>query len=187
MPNDVLKCIKSRRSIRAYRPDQITEQELQAVLEAGLYAPSAMNQQSWHFTVIQNRALLQQMSEETKAHLLNSGFPRYRLLLTNPEYSVFHHAPTAVIISGVEDAIDPRADCAAAAQNMLLAAESLHLGSCWVNMPIYLFRAENGPEWEKRLGIPSGYKPLYGVVLGYKTDKPAKTHPRKENTINYIR
>lgn len=64
--NEVLKTLKGRRSIRAYLPDQIPNEDLQAILEAGIYAPTAHNDQPWHFTVIQNKEKLQYISDKSK-------------------------------------------------------------------------------------------------------------------------
>jgi nitroreductase len=61
--NEVLKAMKNRRSIRQYKSEQIGDAELQAIMEAAIYAPSAMNQQKWHFTVIQNRKTLDKIAD----------------------------------------------------------------------------------------------------------------------------
>ncbi|MDF2592581.1 MAG: nitroreductase family protein, partial [Clostridia bacterium] len=71
--NETLKNIKNRRSVRAYQAEQIKEEELQMILEAGIYAPNARNQQSWHFTVIQSKELLDRMSKAVQEEYKKSN------------------------------------------------------------------------------------------------------------------
>ncbi|MCR4436793.1 MAG: nitroreductase family protein [Clostridiales bacterium] len=185
--NDVLKCIMSRRSIRAYKPEQIKEEELQAIVQAGLYAPSAGNQQSWHFTVIQNPGVIDKITRTLKAAFLKSDNERFRQMAANEKFSVFYNAPTVIIVSGDEKAMMPQQDSAAAVENMLLAAASLNIGSCWIGMTGFLFSTEEGKALTKELGIPEGYKPLNTIVLGYKAAADPSPAPRKENLVNYIK
>ena len=185
--NAILECIKSRRSVRSYKPEQVKTEEVQAIVEAGLWAPSAVNQQSWHVTVVQNQEVLTKLSQGTRAHLKKSGNTRYAQLAENDNFSVFHHAPTAIIVSGKEDAILIQADGAALMQNMLLASESLGLGSCWVNMVIFMLASPDASAWLAELGIPQGYKPLYSMALGYPAGEKRQGPERKENTVNYIK
>ncbi|MCR3921760.1 MAG: nitroreductase family protein [Firmicutes bacterium] len=184
--NETVKTIKSRRSIRAYREEQIKKEELQAILEAGIYAPSAVNQQSWHFTVIQNTQLLAELSEQTKQLFLASEHARYQKMARNENFQLFYNAPTLIIVSGDEQAIAPQADCAAATQNILLAAESLGIGSCWINMVMSLLHSEEGEPWIDKLGIPTGYRPLYSIALGYKQKDTHTIPARKMDCINYL-
>ncbi|WP_054874056.1 nitroreductase family protein [Oxobacter pfennigii] len=185
--NETISTLLSRRSIRNYTAEQVSDENLKAILEAAVYAPSAVNQQSWHFTVIQNKEVLDNMAADLKDSFKKSNNPRFQQLGTNENFSPFHRAPTVIVISGDEKAVAPEADCAAAAQNILLAAESLGLGACWVNMTIFLLNSEKGALWKKNLGIPEGYKPLYSITLGNKGTANPKAAPRKENSINYIK
>ena len=99
MLNETLQIIQQRRSVRKYKPEQIKDSELQAILQAAIYAPSAINQQKWHFSVIQNKDLLDQMVVIIKENLLNSGNEQ---LAKRAQIGLhpFHHAPTLIIISG---------------------------------------------------------------------------------------
>jgi nitroreductase len=122
--NETLKTIKQRRSIRSFKKEQIEEEELQAVLEAGLYAPNA-GDQAWHFTVVQDRGLLDRLNLAAKEVARQLGIEQLRRLGENEEFDCLHGAPTLIIVSGDEQTPEPDADCAAATQNMLLAAESM--------------------------------------------------------------
>jgi hypothetical protein len=79
------------------------------------------------------------------------------------------------------------ADCAAATQNLLLAAESIGLGSCWIFCVLLAFYSPQGPELRKALKIPEGYKPYDSTVLGYKKNPVVNIPERKPNLITYIR
>lgn len=184
LTNDTLSTIKNRRSTRNFKNEQINDDELQTILDAGLCAPSA-NQQAWHFTVIQNKELLDWLNREAK-----EGAKQYeplRAMASNENFNIFYGAPTVILVSGEEKAMVIESDCAAATQNMLLAAESIGLGSCWVNFVILAFTRPKAAEYLKELGVPDGYRPYASVALGYKNIETTNAPPRKPNLINYIK
>ena len=194
----MLEIIKRRRSVRNYLAEQIKEEELKAILEAAIYSPSGHNCQPWHFTVIQNKMLIDHISDLTKKTMTKSTIEKVHKLGNAENYHVFHHAPTIVIVSGnkeVHSAIElpghnippytPLAECSAAIQNMLLAAESLDIGSCWVGFVNYFFTL---PEELAKLEIPANFKPLFAVCLGYKNiAAPVLVPQRNTECVNYIR
>jgi nitroreductase len=185
--NETLKMIKQRRSIRSYQPEQIKEEELQAVLEAGLYAPYAW-ETGKHFTVIQNKEMLERLNRLAKEAMKQSESEDLRKIGNSEDYHCMYHAPTLIIISGDEKAPIPvYAECAAALENMLVAAESLGLGTCWLYSVIMAFDSPQGPELLKELQIPEGYKPYYSTTLGYKTDSTVNIPDKNRNNITYIR
>ncbi|MDR3540480.1 MAG: nitroreductase family protein [Desulfosporosinus sp.] len=185
--NETLKVIKQRRSIRNFKGEQIKEEELQAVLEAGLHAPNAGNQ-AWHFTVIQNRELLERLNSAAKEAAKEMNIEQLRALGNNEKFNCLYGAPTLIIVSGNEQAPMPLdADCAAATQNLLLAAESIELGSCWIFFVLLAFNSPQGSELRKALKIPEGYKPHSSAVLGYKKVATVNVPDRKPNLITYIR
>lgn len=179
---NTLDVIKERRSIRKFKPEQIKEEELQAIVESGLYAPSAINKQSWNFTVIQNQEILAELNEATK-NLDNEALKR---IGENEKYNCFYYAPTVILVSGKDEERSKVMDCSAATQNMLIAAESLNIGSCWVELVSLAFMGPQAKELRAKLNLPEGYTPLHCVLLGYK-DMEGKTAPRKENAVQYIR
>ncbi|MEG6584746.1 nitroreductase family protein [Dendrosporobacter sp. 1207_IL3150] len=185
--NLVLETIKKRRSTRSYLDKQISQEDLQAILEAGIYAPSAGNQQSWHFTVIQDQAILADINKSAKLTAVNIDNEHISKMAKNEQYNIFHGAPTVIVISGKEDGLMIEADCAAATQNMLLAAESIGLGCCWVDLILFAFSGDKGDQYKKQLGIPEGYKPFHSVTLGYKKVEAINAPSRKQNVVNYIR
>lgn len=181
--NEVLKVIKSRRSVRNYIHEQISQANLDLIIEAGIYAPTAHNEQPWHFTVIQNKEMLQYINEKVRESMAKSDVEWIKKTGSNPAFQVTYNAPTLIIVSGRKDAMAWSADCAAAIQNMLIAAESLNIGSVWLGLLRFFFQQEGEVS---KLGIPEGYQPYYGVALGFKAKKQAAPK-RNLDVVNYIR
>lgn len=194
----MLDTIKRRRSVRNYLEKQITEEELNKIIEAAIYSPSGHNAQPWFFTVIQNKDMIDYISDRTKRIMTMSNVDKARKLGESPKYHLFHQAPTVVIVSGrteEKSVIDlpgynfepysPLAECSASIQNMMLAAESIGVGSCWIGFINYFFAF---PEEVAKLDIPDNFKPLFAVCLGYKNSTiPLNLPQRKTDCINYIR
>lgn len=186
--NNALKIIKERRTTRKFKLEQIKDEELKEIIDAGLYAPSAHNQQSWNFTVIQNKKVIQELSSSTKEMAKNIPDEMIRKMANNEKFNIFYDAPTVIIVSGKEENMMPEVDCAAATQNMLLAAESLDIGACWNGFVTLLFNNEEGfKKYKNTLQIPEGFKPYYAVALGYKEVRMTKAPTRRENTVQYIK
>jgi nitroreductase len=186
MTNLVLETIKSRRSNRAFSDEQIPTTQIEAIVEAGLYAPSAHNHQSWHFTVIRDKDMIDQFNADVKEALCNSENEQMQKLGSNDKFHIFYNAPAIILISGEETGMMPETDCAAAAQNMLLAAESLGLGSCWIGFARYVFAGSKKEEYLKKFQIPNGYNPYYAIAIGKKKMNTAEAPERKAGRVTYI-
>lgn len=172
--NETIKTILNRRSVRSYQPKQINDDELNIILKAGTYAPSAMNQQSSYFTVIQNRELIEELAALGK---------EVRGQDSNP----FYDAPTVVLVFAKRDNIAPVQDASLAIQNMFLAAASLNIGSCWINCVNRIFETEKGKELKKRIGVGEEYMSVGSCILGYPEGEIKEASPRKEDFINIIK
>lgn len=185
--NETLRVIRERRTTRKFKGEQIKDEELEAIVQAGLYAPSAHNQQSWNFSVIQNLELIAEMNTETKE--VAKTFPNETIqkMGNNEKLDLFYGAPTVIVVSGKNDAMMPQVDCAAATENMFIAAESINIGGCWNGSIGLLFNGPKGEEYKKRLGIPEGYTPYYAAVFGYKDVKTGNAPERKVNSVQYIK
>ncbi|MFA5374186.1 MAG: nitroreductase family protein [Dehalococcoidia bacterium] len=185
--NEAVRVICNRRSVRQYKAKQITDADLTQILDAALSAPNAMNQQKWHFTVVQDKVMLERMVAIIKENMINSGNELLATRASVPGYNTFHNAPTVILISADEKARFVQIDCGAAAQNIALAAESLFLGSCIITSSAHLFASAKGEELKKKLGIPGGYSHICTVALGYKEGANPVAPPRNDNVINYIK
>ncbi len=185
MQNEVLRTIKSRRSVRAFEPDLIPDELLALILEAGQAAPYVMPD-SRHFSVLRDRALISRLSETAKTEGMKLG-DFQREMFGAPGFDGTYGAPIAVILSGNEATIQYEAVCAASAQNMLIATKSLGIESCWAYFPIFAFHGGDADMWRKELRIPSGYKPCISVLIGYGADGSAPGPvDRYKNEISYI-
>ncbi|WP_195268513.1 nitroreductase family protein [Eubacterium sp. 1001713B170207_170306_E7] len=181
--NETLQTILKRRSIRSYLADPVDEETLKDILEAGMYAPNAGGQ-SWHFTVIQNKKMLNRMSKLAKetarqlgGHLADLG--------NDPDFNCLYGAPALIVVSSSEENVGLDYDCSAAMENMLLAAESLEIGSCWIYFVLLAFFSQEGVLLKKELKIPEGYKPSTAAVFGHKAEA-AEPAARKQDLVTWI-
>lgn len=185
--NETLKNIRNRRSTRIFQPEQIKDEELDVIMDAGIYAPSATNKQPWHFTVVQNKDIIDRLNLAFKEMARKSDNEYIRKVGENEKFHVFYSSPTVIFVSGDENNNYAAVDCAAAVENMLIAAESLEIGSCWIGFIAYLLNSEEGKEFLKELKIPQGFKQIHAVSLGYKKISLTNAPARKENTVTYIK
>lgn len=121
MSNEVLENIKSRRSVRTYTEQQVSAGDLNLILEAAAYAPSGMNFQTWHFTAIQDAAVLTELNEKIKGAFAKSDDPHLQERGHSETYCCYYHAPTLVIVSNEPTRWWAPMDCACALQNIFLA------------------------------------------------------------------
>ena len=138
---ELMETIYNRRSVRFYTGEPVEKDTIEKLIKAGIQAPSAMNVQPWAFAVIQDKALLQKISDETKVYLLASISERpylecYRQIFSDPEFHIFYNAPALIITLAKPEGANASCDCTLAAQNIMLAAHSLGLGSCWIGVNV---------------------------------------------------
>ena len=184
--NETISLMLSRRSIRAFKSQQIPDRDLNWILEAGIYAATSRNMQSWFLTAVQNQDLLKRLRDAACDTLLKSDNERDREKAKDPDFSPFYHAPTLIIVSG-NDYRNARVDCANATQNMCVAAHSLGLGSCYLASFTMAFEDPDvAATLLKDLQIPDGYTPQFGVALGYAAENPQTPH-RRRDVIRVIR
>lgn len=184
--NETLKVISSRRSIRSYKEEQISDIELQEILDAAQQAPIAVNGKK-HFAVIQDKELLDKMVIDIKYAVKNSGNKFLIDVVSRPNHHTFYHAPTVIIVSGENGYPFSSLDCSATAENILIAAESLNIGSCWIGTFLPLFASEKAAEYKEKLGIPDGFNPICSIALGYKAIENQFSAPRKNNIITFVK
>jgi len=186
MNNETIQNILARRSVRHYREQPVDKETISLIVECGLFAPSGMNAQPWHFTVITNKLVLKKISEENRKILQQSPIEKVRLKAQEPGFDSFKGAPVAIIVSADPDIYDPASACANAVENMAIAAQSLGLSSCYLGSFKIAMEKPEGSFLMHELHIPDGYKPMYALIIGYGDETPGERAPRKENTVTYI-
>ncbi|HNW26518.1 MAG TPA: nitroreductase family protein [Candidatus Gastranaerophilaceae bacterium] len=184
--NSVIQNILNRRSVRVYSDEPVKKSDLDLILKAGMYAPSGCNMQPWHFTVIQDKELIKTLSNESKKEFINHENEMFRKMAANKDYNIFYNAPMIIVISGEKSSPTSIIDCSAATQNMILASESMSMGTCWIGLITFLFKGKNGKKWAEKINIPENYEPYYAITLGYKKYPDPKAPDRRKNVINYI-
>lgn len=171
--NEVLSAIHARRSTRAFTDQQVSREDLDTILEAGLWAPTGNGKQLWHFTAIHNADKCQAL-----AHAIAEADNR------GPSYN-FYGAPCHIIVSYKRDEMHAFLDGSAAIQTMLLAAQSLGLSTCWINQLRPLTDDPAIRPLLTQLGVPEDYIVIGSIALGYAAKQTAPA-PRKEGIINII-
>lgn len=194
---NALDCLMTRRSTRQYAARPVEEAALAAVLEAGRHAPSGGNSQTTHFIVAQNPQVLAKLAELVQAEFAKMEVTEgmYRSMVNSITRSkaggyVFHYnAPVLVITANQADYGNNIADCACALENMMLAANALELGSCWINQLRWLNENQTLLQYLRSLGLAESERVYGALALGYAADGlPSRTPlPRTGNPITYIR
>ncbi len=197
--NPVEKVILERRSVRLYQDKQVPEELIKRILEAGRFAPSHGNCQPWKFIVIRDPAMLKELTEtvagicQNLAAFLAENKPpeplhpipfRAITRLATGITVLFHNAPTAILIfKDVRGISNPDLDCGIAGQNMILAAHSLGLGTCWVSFARLAF--QYAAEWNERLGIEYPWEFASSIAVGYPRGNPDGMVERDTHAIDW--
>ena len=181
---ELLKAIYQRRAVRDYSDAEMTAALVQELLRAAVQAPSTMNQQPWAFAVFHGRARIEGYSRRVKAHLLATTNPMFGQDPRIDQYAdttanLFHGADTVVVICAKPSPFPGVDDCYLAAENLLLAAHGLGLGSCPIGFARSWF---NRPDVKAELGIPAHYEVVLPVVLGHPS-RPTPAPPKNEPEI----
>ena len=175
MENEVIKVLATRRSIRSYKPEQITDEELKTVLEAGTWAPTAKGLQDPWIVAVQNPGLLKRISRMNAA------------VWGREDIDPFYGAPTFVLVFGTADWVNAVPDGSLVLGNMMNAAHAIGLGSCWINREREMFATGEGKALMKELGLPDGLIGIGALALGYPAAPPKDPKPRKENYYRIVK
>lgn len=191
--NEVLDCIRARRSTRQFQERQIESEDLKALLEAAIWAPSGGNNQSWLFTAIQNKDILLKINQLVRqgfGHWIpDDDYPGKLAAKANSQrndYNFYYHAPTLIIASNKPNYENAMADCALALENLFLAAQSLGLGSCYINQPHWLRNDSGLRDYLWELGIPKEHTICSAAAVGYIA-KESSPPLRRDGTIQIIK
>ncbi len=165
---ELLDVLYSRRSVRDYAAKRVGKKTILTLLDAAVQAPSAMNSQPWAFAVIQDKAELKKISDIAKKALLagmkkSAPMNKYREMLEDPDFNIFYNASTLVLILAKPEGPCPAEDCRQAAQNFMLAAREMGLGTCFIGFATHYL---NTAEAKAKYGIPAEYKVAAPLIIG---------------------
>ncbi len=171
--NDFIKQLKSRRSCRSYRPDSVPHELIEQIAEAGTYAATGMGMQSPIIIAVSNKEL------RDKLMLMNAS------VLGNAGADPFYGAPVIFVV--LADRSRPTAiyDGSLVLGNMMNAAASLGLGSCWIHRAKEVFESAEGRSILKELGVTGDYEGIGHLAVGYPAEAPAPAKPRKPDYVRY--
>ncbi len=159
-------CIKGRRSVRAYTNESVLKEQIEAVLDAGTWAPTGMHREPWKFIVIEDKQLIKYISEETKS-LVQQMMPPLASQFSTDADIVCYNAPVLILLCTEKDEQWDNVnllDCVLATQNMFLKAYELGLGTCYMGFINFL---NNKPEALKKAGVPENCKMMVPFILGH--------------------
>ena len=172
--NDAIKTLTSRRSCKNFKSEQIKDEELNLILQAGMNAPTGRGLQSPIMVVIQNKSLIQKISK------LNAS-------IMGVNVDPFYNAPTLIIVLADKNISTFREDGSLVLGNLMNSAFSLGVGSCWIHRAKEEFQTLEGKELLKEWGIGENYEGIGHCVLGYPASKYLESKPRKKDYIRFIK
>jgi len=179
----------NRRSIRKYRDESISIEIIQEIINDSTIAPNAGNEQPWKFIIVNNKAMLKRISEDSKKNILarisadpNDYAKKYQSMLEKESFNVFYNAPCLVMILGFSHLKNLYVDCALAAGYFMLAAVVRGLGTCWVNFGTEIQDAALIHE----LGIPDNCTIVAPIILGYPEKIPSAPKRKEPEILKII-
>ena len=167
MNNELLELIKTRRSCRKYTAEQVSDEQLAAVMEAGTYPPTAHGCQDPVIVAVQRTDIMQRIIKLNAEVRGSAGNPYY-------------DAPTVLLVFASESNANAFQDGSCVLQNMMLAAHAIGLASCWINREYEMFSTDEGRQLMRDLGLPEGLKGIGAISLGHAAAPAAAPKPRKE-------
>lgn len=184
--NEVVKAILDRRSIRAYKPQQVEEGQLDTIVQCAINAPSALNKQSWQVRVVQNAELLNAINNRFVENAKGKKLEGSAAKAQEPGFSVFHGAPTLIVVARDKSNDYSAVDCGLLAQNILLSAQSMNIGTCVIGNMARILNDPNSKDFLEAMQIPDTYEVVFGIALGYKNESP-EAKPRDITKVQYVK
>ncbi len=184
--NEVLKTIAARSSIRAYKDEKLTDEEIRAVVTAGLQAPTARNEREIHFTVLDGAdPILKEIDTERKLIMAAGADEETRAKIESNPNNFYYGAPTVIILSADKDFFWNKLDAGIAVENMSLAAQSLGLGNLIIGIIDKAMNGEKREYFAEKLDFPENYEFAIAFAVGYPdtTKEPHEIDFDKDVTI----
>lgn len=172
--NEILKAMEQRRSIRKYKPDPVPREVIDQIIRAGTFAANGMGKQSTIVVAVTNRELRDRLSR------MNAAYGGWK-----PDFDPFYGAPAVLIVLADKTWANRVYDGSLVMANLMLAAYSLGLGSCWIHRAKEEFESGEGKAILKALGVEGEYEGVGHCILGYPEGALPKAAPRKENRVFY--
>ena len=175
----VIEAIRERRAVRQYKQQPVSRDVIKSLLSAAVLAPTALHEEPWAFVIVQDVDLLKQISDAAKETIPSETRDRLSVQFQDPNFNIFYNAQTLIVICGKPTSRFVTADCWLAAENLMLMACSIGLGSCVIGLAMEIL---NTPEWKKKLGIPDEMTVYAPLILGVPEGK-VPVIPRKPPEI----
>lgn len=178
LKNQVVETIMTRRSVRQYKPQAVERDKMQTIVECGINAPNAMNKQPWEVRVVDNADYINGVTElYKKANPKAAEDPAFK--------NIFRNAPTVVFIGHDTKSESSPFDCGLLAENMMISAWSMGIGSCCLGSPARFMKTPEAAEYLQKLGFSEGYELLYCIGFGYPDEAPA-AKPREAVKVKFV-
>ena len=181
--NPTINSIKERRAVRAYKDKAIEKEKINEIIECGIWAPSARNNQSWKFVALTNRNLIKKIAKRILDKIINNPrYPFVRERAKTKEDPILYSAPLVIFILGDKNNKWNAIDCSLAAQNMMLASYSLGISSCPIGMTQFLKEEQ---DLMNELGFDKNYELVLTLTFGYGNEENEKKE-RNKDVVKFI-
>lgn len=178
-----------RRSVRNFTDQTVSQETMIEIIGESTYAPSSGNDQPWKFIIVNDRLLMQKISDEAKANILqrikknrNDYAQKYEKMLRKEQYNIFYNAPSVIFIIGQRNLKNMKINCTLAASYLMMSAAAKGLGTCWINFAT----AIQSPETLNELGIPDEYEIVAPLIIGYPVEIPAVPSRKEPDILKII-
>ena len=184
----LLEALESRRAVRDFAADAIGEPVLNELVRAAAAAPSYMNLQPWTFAVVSDPLTVARLGERAlqHQHLKPHELEGFRLAHGGdglPSHSAFYNAPALIVIYANDEGRHAEYGCAMAAQSLMLAAQTMGLGTCWISQAQPFL---NSPAMKKAFGVPLNCKVIAPIIVGCPSGQPLSPG-RRQPDIHWVR
>ena len=177
--NTVIETIMTRRSVRKYQPQAVNRDTMQLIVECGINAPNAINRQAWEIRIVDNPAVIQKLTDlYVKENPKEAENPNFK--------NMFRNAPTVAFIANDTSFAYSPVDCGLMAENMILSAWSMGIGSCCLGGPARFMKSNaEANEYLKQMGFSENYELLLCIGFGYPAETPA-AKPRDVSKVKFM-
>ncbi|MDA3778668.1 MAG: nitroreductase [Bacteroidales bacterium] len=173
--NNFEEILIKRRSIRKYTKKKVSNEILVKIIEDAACAPSSGNEQPWKFIIVNNKSLIEKISDDAKTSILsrisknpNDCAKKYEKMLKKESFNIFYNAPALVFIIGDKSLKNTIINCTLAASYFMMSAVTRGLGTCWINFAT----AITSQELLNTLGISKEYIIVAPIIIGYPDETP---------------